>query len=519
MTTSYFSTADRSRWLEMAAGLDPVLAHQVAQPCAVVAFHPDLAAFQGWRVERSDDARAGLERLWRDGDQVDFDFGTHVVGRLRMRWESGPAGLDAPVRLRVLLGEVPLEIAAPREPFHSNMLPRSWLQEETITVDELPASIDLPRRYAFRFVRIEILGLSPRHEIRLAKLEAVAEAATFNEPGPLPDDVAPLLRQIDATAIRTLRNCLQSVFEDGPKRDRRLWLGDLRLQALANGVTLRRFDVVARCLLLFAGLCREDGIVEACIYHRPRPHRSGNVMADYALLFAPTLLDHASMSGESALAAELWPVAARQVELITGALDGSGRLPAGHPYGWTFIDWNPALAREGPFLGLAVYCLRAAARLARLVGDDDRRTAFTTRAEHLSAVVREVWMHDPETFRDPFAGQTSVALTAWMVLGEVVTDVQARACLHRTLADTSAQQPAGPYLMHHLAHALFIAGAPSDALGLIERYWGAMIARGADTFWEIFLPGNELASPYENAQLNSYCHAWSCTPSWLLRAL
>ena len=27
---------------------------------------------------------------------------------------------------------------------------------------------------------------------------------------------------------------MQDVFEDGPKRDRRLWLGDLRLEALAN---------------------------------------------------------------------------------------------------------------------------------------------------------------------------------------------------------------------------------------------------------------------------------------------
>jgi hypothetical protein len=30
---------------------------------------------------------------------------------------------------------------------------------------------------------------------------------------------------------------MQEVFEDGPKRDRRLWLGDLRLQALVNDVT------------------------------------------------------------------------------------------------------------------------------------------------------------------------------------------------------------------------------------------------------------------------------------------
>jgi hypothetical protein len=517
MTASFFSPADCARWLEMAAGLEPALAHRAIRPQALVTFQPDPAAFQGWRAVRLGDAEPGLARAWQDGDTVDFDFGTHVVGRLTLRWEPASAGLDAPVRLRVLLGEVPLEIAAPREPFHSNMLPCSWLQEETVTVDDLPARLTLPRRYAFRYVRIQVVGLSPRHRIRLVQLEAIAEAATFDEPPPLPEHVPPLLRQIDATAVRTLRNCLHSVFEDGPKRDRRLWLGDLRLQALANGMTLRRFNLVARCLLLFAGLCREDGIVEACLFHRPQPHRSGNVMADYALLFAPTLLDHATMSGDRTLARELWPVAARQIEAITGALGADGRLPAGHPYGWTFIDWNSSLAREGPLLGLALHCLRAATRLAGLLQDAPRAAAFTARADELQAMARTTWMRDPETFHDPFARQASVALTAWMVLGGVVTGEQARVCLERTLADADALQPAGPYLMHHLVHALFLAGARDDALLLVGRYWGGMIARGADTFWEVFTPDNELASPYENPQLNSYCHAWSCTPSWFLR--
>jgi hypothetical protein len=47
----------------------------------------------------------------------------------------------------------------------------------------------------------------------------------------------PQLKAIDNVAVLTLQNCMQEVFEDGPKRDRRLWLGDLRLQALVNDVT------------------------------------------------------------------------------------------------------------------------------------------------------------------------------------------------------------------------------------------------------------------------------------------
>jgi hypothetical protein len=49
-------------------------------------------------------------------------------------------------------------------------------------------------------------------------------------------------------------NCMQEVFEDGPKRDRRLWLGDLRLQALVNDVTFGHHDLVRRCLYLLPAI-------------------------------------------------------------------------------------------------------------------------------------------------------------------------------------------------------------------------------------------------------------------------
>lgn len=45
--------------------------------------------------------------------------------------------------------------------------------------------------------------------------------------------------------MKTLADCMQDVFEDGPKRDRRLWLGDLRLQALAkiaNDKEIRKYQ-------------------------------------------------------------------------------------------------------------------------------------------------------------------------------------------------------------------------------------------------------------------------------------
>ena len=44
-----------------------------------------------------------------------------------------------------------------------------------------------------------------------------------------------------------------------------------------------------------------------------------------------------------------------------------------------------------------------------------------------------------------------------------------------------------------------------------------MIHDGADTFWELYNPYNREESPYGSSMVNSYCHAWSCTPTYFLR--
>ncbi|MGC8864041.1 MAG: alpha-L-rhamnosidase C-terminal domain-containing protein, partial [Armatimonadota bacterium] len=72
-----------------------------------------------------------------------------------------------------------------------------------------------------------------------------------------------------------------------------------------------------------------------------------------------------------------------------------------------------------------------------------------------------------------------------------------------------------PYMNFYVASALFAAGRSRMALDLIRTYWGAMIARGATTFWEKFDP--EWPTPYEQPNL-SYCHGWSSGPGQLLPA-
>jgi hypothetical protein len=166
------------------------------------------------------------------------------------------------------------------EPFsdYQGWLSSSWLQQQDLWLDVLPAAVDLPRRYCFRYLKVEVKAVSEKFRLRLNQIQVNAvTSATQTCPPAVTTD--PQLQAIDRVAVLTLKNCMQEVFEDGPKRDRRLWLGDLRLQALVNDVTFAHHDLVRRCLYLFAGHTREDGMVSANVFVQP------DVLADDTFLF------------------------------------------------------------------------------------------------------------------------------------------------------------------------------------------------------------------------------------------
>ena len=78
-------------------------------------------------------------------------------------------------------------------------------------------------------------------------------------PQPLRAGLSEKLKKIDAVSLATLRDCMQTTFEDGPRRDRRLWIGDMRLQALASYKTFPNFELVKRCLYLLAAFPAKTG--------------------------------------------------------------------------------------------------------------------------------------------------------------------------------------------------------------------------------------------------------------------
>ena len=181
----------------------------------------------------------------KDGDSVVFDFGNHYVGHVKLGLSSVGSHQDAPAFIKIKFCEAERELHEDSADYQG-WISKGWIQEEWIHVDVLPTVLELPRRYAFRYVKVEVLAVSGKYSLVIDSVEADTITSADESRLSACEGLTDTEKRIDEVAIRTLRNCMLDVFEDGPKRDRRLWIGDLRLQALANYATYGQNDLVKR---------------------------------------------------------------------------------------------------------------------------------------------------------------------------------------------------------------------------------------------------------------------------------
>lgn len=448
------------------------------------------------------------------GESILVDFGDHFTGYLSFNIDFTGYPPDAPAYIRVKLCERACETAQDSRDYNG-WLCSSWIQEEYIHVDRLPSKIELPRRYAFRYAEIKVLDLTYQYKVRVKdfKCKAVSAADMSAVPELCTDDAR--LRQLDRIAVKTLAECMQDVFEDGPKRDRRLWIGDLRLQALVNYVTFKNYDIVKRCLYLFAGSTLSGGMVGSCMYTEPKPVVGAVDLFDYSLIFISCLYDYYEHTGDTELVSELYGTALRQAEIAAKRLDERGIVRDSDDW-WCFLDWNSDLNKQAGAQGVFIYALRQLAALAGVIGEPAEDTQRLI--DRLCNAAKEhLWDEKLGLFVSGDGRQVSCQSQIWLVLAEVFDKAENRKILARILKDRTKITPVTPYCYHYFVEALMKNDMKAEARQLICDYWGAMADDGADCFYEAFDPENKDFSPYGSDMVNSYCHAWSCTPAYFIR--
>lgn len=92
--------------------------------------------------------------------------------------------------------------------------------------------------------------------------------------------------------------------------------------------------------------------------------------------------------------------------------------------------------------------------------------------------------------------QVSYLSQVWMILSETLTAKEGAKAMATVLSMPDACYPGCPYAYHYVMEALLKCGMRQEARSLLTSYWGGMVNKGADTFWEVYDPNNDELSPY-----------------------
>jgi hypothetical protein len=421
--------------------------------------------------------------------------------------------IDAPATIRVRFFETEMEMNYDYSSY-GGWLCESWVQEDTVKID-FPGIYSMPRRYAARYIKLEVVHTPRKLMLSDFEFSAVTSADVSNLLPYVSADKE--LSEIDRVAVNTLKNCMQRVFEDGPKRDRRLWIGDLRLEALANYYTFRDTALVKRCLYLFAAAGKNDlGFLPGFVYENPIYFEGSWYIVDYSMMYVNTLCDYYRHMGDRATFEELYPLVKEIMESAHKLLDPDGILIV--PENDMFIDWCAGLKKQAAHFGVYLYTLDNLSSTLEALGSADK-DVYADRLESGRIAARKVFYSEEKgafiNERDEW--QYSVHANAWMVLGGVVTGDEATRVMSEVVNSKESVKPFTPYMHHYTVEALFKAGLVEEATKYIRSIWGGMVALGADTFFEAYVPGDPSFSPYDDNKVNSMCHAWSCTATYFLR--
>ena len=451
---------------------------------------------------------------FQTGDSIVLDLGDHCVGHFSFQADIADIFFTAPVGLIIRFGENLQELEDDYSKYHGN-LAKTWFQEERVIID-YPMEVKIARRYSCRYIKITVE--ETRRTVVLSDFSFVATTSADQTKLSSYKTEDSLLQEIDRVSAATLRECMQTFFEDGPKRDRRLWIGDLRLEALTNYYTYQNLEIVKRCLYLFAaGKCNALGFVPSFIYETPKFYSGSSFIADYALLYVVTLCDYFEHTGDKETVFDLLELCKSQLNSFENILDED--LIVIPQKGWFFfIDWCPELRGYTALQGVYLYTLDRFSQLLEKIGDDECERYRNLLCRVRAASRKKLFNEKEGVFQNALDNQQkSVHSQVWMILGGAIKGEEAERALRLTLEDATAKKPVTPYMWHYVIDAMFDIGMREEGLKIIKDFWGGMIARGADTFFEVYVPEDPEFSPYEDRMVNSLCHAWSCTPAYFIR--
>jgi hypothetical protein len=240
-------------------------------------------------------------------------------------------------------------------------------------------------------------------------------------------------------------------------------------------------------------------------------------MLTYALIWNSTLLEYLIDTEDYETANELWPVAKRQIEDALTYVGEDYIFDINKRDVWIFFDWRDGLDVATPMQMATIFALKQTYQFATMIGKQAEVAQYPKIAAQMTkAATKHMYDAKQGLFVSGPDKQVSILSQTWAIKAEVIKGKKAQKALATALANPQTVMPGTPYATHYLIEALIMAGMNEQAKDYLLDYWGGMVRKGADTFWEAYDPTNDFISPYDFTPVNSACHAWSCTPVYFI---
>jgi alpha-L-rhamnosidase len=351
----------------------------------------------------------------------------------------------------------------------------------------------------FRFVRFDNVGQAPvalTHLRAVLMLDAAEPIGTFRSSDPA-------LNRIWDVATWTVRLNMHDYLWDGVKRDRLVWIGDLHPMIGVIQAAFGPHPSVGRSLDLIRDTTPENSWMHG--------------ISSYSLWWILVQRRWWFYTGDREYLAGQRDYLIYLVKLLSGALDDQSCELLG---GMRFLDWpsygNDA-AIEAGLQAMLILALEASAELCEELGE--KAAAASARETHGRAL----------GFLGNFAGVK--AALAFQLLAGQQTGADAEAARDVLAQDGAAGLTA--FLGYYVLEALARGGRIDAAVAQLRQFWGAMIDRGATSFWEDFsidwledtgrideltpAGGKDLHGDFGRLGFRkSLCHGWSAGPAAFL---
>ncbi|MBP1995381.1 family 78 glycoside hydrolase catalytic domain [Paenibacillus eucommiae] len=381
-------------------------------------------------------------------------------------------------------------------------------------------------RRAFRYMQINAHACPVPIEIQHCAIEQVHYP--FGQEGTFACS-DPLLNQIWETGKHTVVMNSQEHLEDCPWREKALWVVDELIMAKVIYYVFDDSRLVRKSLLQGARIQKENGAIPAT-----GPESNSSVFVDFCMYWLLAVCDYWKYASDVQMIDTIRPHIELTLDWLAKQEDEQGLLHI--PDDHCFIDWAPSIDRREKVTAVSCLYMKTLlelAHLARAFGWTNQSAIWEEKGNVTRAAIRTYCL---EPKRDLFVDcvtnegrsesislQTNF-LAAWC---GVMTQAEVERFIHFYEHQQELPTIKSPFFHHFVLESLYDCGNDKLMLQVMRNYWGAMLARGATTWWETFDPATPDCTIPHRFQGNtptylrdhvpvSHCHGWGAAPTYIL---